>query len=689
MMLLKLLVFSSRRSHFFVCNPHLLTDFKTELPYRVCLRMPRHLHLLISLLLLCLAPLSAAQSDRVQFYYNLAEGNYLIGDLGGAERGIEQSLRLEPAHTPSLALKAKILLERSEGEAALEAVNQAIEAAPEKLEYQLLRALILGNLNQRDAARAQIETILNAAEPSSEEALTAQRLKGLLNMADERWDEAADAFQQTYKIRPETATAERQLASEAYLEKARTAPNPKEALAAMDQAIALYAGASGRENLEALADLKLTRAKLLAHAGLTNEAILTLQELVGKNSGNLEATVTLASIYAIQEEWTALEDLIAPIARNPLLADVALYLEGRVALSRDRVGTARAKFEEALARNMTQPTALQQSLEFYQSICFERLERFDKSEESLKRAISGGFSPETPTEAVHLGRVLMRIGDVDTMLPILEKALMRNAASAEGWAILGRAHLKKEHTNLAISALNQSLALEPKQSSTLALRGSLLRKIGDLDGALADYERAHRLEPSSPVLSYERGLVLLQLGRINEAESMLETAARKLSTHVTLELLHASCAYAIGEYEKAAQSLREYLAPELSGETLERSQANLSDTAAYLYILLSGQDDIELPKPLSFSQAGLIFKKYTRGEATRKEVLDWAGRADTPEAARSQICAAAYWLAQFERVQGKTLEAKQLLKIAAEFGNPNLPEYQFADWLLAEIRGNL
>ena len=636
----------------------------------------------MALLLIWLSPLSAAQSDRVQFYYNIAEGNYLIGDLGGAERGIEQSLRLEPKHAPSLALKAKILLDRSEGEAALESANQAIESAPKELKYQLLRALILGNLNRREEARGQIEAILKTAEPSSDEALTAQRLKGLLNMADERWDEAAAAFKQSYAAQPKAAFAERKLASEAYLEKARKAPNLKEALSSMDQAIALYAGATGRENLDALSGLKLSRAKLLARAGLTDEAILALQELVGKNSENLEATVTLASIYAIQEEWTALEDLIAPIARNPRLADVALYLEGRVALSRDRVGTARAKFEEALDLNMEQPTALQQSLEFYQSICFERLERFEKSEESLNKAIAGGFSPETAAEAVHLGRVLMRIGNVDTLIPILEKALIRNAASAEGWAILGRAQLKKEHTNLAISALNQSLELEPKQSKTLALRGSLLRKIGDLEGALADYERAQRLEPSSPVLSYERGLVLLQLGRIDEAEPMLEIAARKLTTHVTLDLLHASCAYAIGEHAKAAQSLREYLEPELSGEALEQFQAKPSDTAAYLYVLLADQDGIDLPQPLSFSPAGLLYKKYTRGEATRKEVLDWAGRADTPENARKQICASTFWLAQFEKSRGNQTGAQELLKVALDIGSPENPEYQFAKWQL-------
>jgi len=625
------------------------------------------------------------ERERTTFYYNIAEGNYLIGDTGGAERGIEQSLRLAPTHAPSHALKAKIRLDQSEPEAALRAAEKAIEFAPNELEYQVLKALILGNLNRRAEAITLIDSILLKAEPAGEEARTAQQLKGLFNMADGQWDEAAAAFKRTYGPDSETSSSGRDLASQAYLEKARTAPDLKQALAAIDQAIGLYAKATGRENLQTLGRLKLVRAKLLVQDGQPEEAIHSLLKLVGQNPENLEATVTLASIYASREEWLALEDLIAPIAQNPLLTDVALYLEGRVALARDRVGTARAKFEEALIENADRPTALQHALEFYRSICFEKLERFDRAEQSLRKALDGGYLPETASEAAHLGRLLLRNGETDTLIPLLEKALLGGNASPEGWAILGRAHLKKEQHTLAISALNQSLSLDPEQTETLALRGSLLRKIGDLEGALADYDRALRLTPSSPVLSYEKGLVLLQLGRIEEAEPLLEAAARKLTTHITLDLLHASCAYSLGKYEQAAQSLREYLNPELAGDALKQFQATPSDTAAYLHTLLTNQPGTELPELPATSQAARLFAQYTTGDATRKQVLDYAGRAETPERARSQICAAAFWLAQHERSVNNTRAHKGLLEIAFETGSPENPEWQFAHWQLQQF----
>lgn len=638
----------------------------------------------MSCLLFSLLPLFAATQSRVNFYYNIADGNYLIGDISGAERGIEQSLRLDPGHAPSLALRAKIRLDQSAFDAALAAAELAIAADPEELEYQLLKAIILGKLGQQRAAMTQLNAILEKAPAGSEAARSAQHLKGHYNIAEGQWDAAAAALKQSYGPDPARSAAGRHLASEAYLEKARSAPSLPQALAAIDQAIALYADDAGMENILRLQDLQLSRAKLLAQAGETGQAIDALQQLVGQNPDQLEARVILASLYASREEWLALEDLIAPIANQPQLLDVALYLEGRVALARDRVGTARAKFEAALEANAKHPTQLQHALEFYRSICFERLGRAEQAGQSLQQAIAGGYLPETAAETVHLGRIYMRLGKLDTLVPILEKSLLAGNSSPAGWAILGRAHLQQQQHSLALSALNQSLLLDPAQSETLALRGSLLRKIADLQGALADYESALRLEPSSPVLSYELGLVLLQLGRIGEAEAHLATAARTLDTQVTLNLLHASCAYALGKYDAAAHSLSAYLQPQLADEALAQFQANLSDTAAYLHALLVNQHRIELPALTTMSPAARLFHQYTNGQASRKQVLDWAGRAESPERARSQICSVAFWLAQYELSQGNPTAHQELLRIARDTGQPENAEFQFAQWQLAK-----
>jgi predicted Zn-dependent protease len=75
------------------------------------------------------ALLAAAPSkDRIDFYYGIAEGNFLVGDLNGAERGIEQILRIDPDHVPALTLKTRIMLDRGKAATALEAAERAMEA---------------------------------------------------------------------------------------------------------------------------------------------------------------------------------------------------------------------------------------------------------------------------------------------------------------------------------------------------------------------------------------------------------------------------------------------------------------------------------------------------------------------------------------------------------------------------------
>jgi tetratricopeptide (TPR) repeat protein len=545
---------------------------------------------LLSLLLACIQQQSLATPERIRSYYHIAEGNYLIGDLSGAEKGIEQILRLDPKHGPTLALRARIFLDKGKAEEALRAVDAAIEAEPTEAEYQILRSLILGNHGR-----------------------------------------------------------------------------PTDAISQLEQAITLDETQSGRENLEAKDQLQLVRAKTLARSQRVEEAIRELHQLLGRRPDMLEATVTLASLYAMTEEWSGLEGLIAPIAEQPALRDVALYLEGRLALSRDRVGTARAKFEEALELQNTHPSALRAELLFYSALCLDRLERIDQADARFTEAAESGFEPETQLDALRLARALRRKGDEARAIALLEAALLKHApdeSSAEAWAYLGRLHQAASTHTLAISAYNQSLSIDPDQSTTRALRGSLLRAIGDLEGALADYEFALVLDPENPALLYALSLSHLQLGQLSEAEERLRLALPLTPDQAGQHLLHALLAFTMGAETKAEASLANYqaLVPE-----------HENPSAHYLAALLQAD------QTLSFSDPVI---RYFAGMANRKEVLDWAGRAESPETARSQICAAAFWLGQFEISRGRSTAARELLRIAIEAGSPENPEWQFAHWQL-------
>jgi predicted Zn-dependent protease len=626
--------------------------------------------LFFCLSILCLS--AAPKADRIEFYYGIAEGNYLIGDLGGAERGIEQMLRLDPDYLPALTLQARVMLDQNKPERALKAVERAIALEPKNLEHTLLKALILGQMERRDEASVLIEEVIAQAPPESDDARVAQQLLGLLRMAAGEWDQAADAFNNIYLADPSTASTSLGLSSEAYLEKARAemdAGAHDEAIAAIDQAIAVYKDQTGQEALQQGTALRLMRARLLTQLGRSEAAIKDLQVLTGQQPQNYEALITLASLYASVGRWESLDAVTKPIASRPELKDVALYLEGRAALAKNRVGTARAKFEAAIDALPKEAQLLRRSLYFYQGICLERLDRHEEAETSILYAIDAGFLPETSEEAVIASRTLLRADRASEAIPILEAiTLNRIKPGAEVWAMLGRAHLASDTPTLALSAFNESLLIDPEQLEARALRGSLLRKIGDLEGALADYEVARRLAPDNASIAYAIGLVYLQLGLIPDAEQVISQAAASLKNNPGLQLLHALLAYTLEETDQAKTSLNAYKAAVTEKQ---------NSTALYLDFLLDPEASVKLNED--------EISQYFKGRFTRKQALDAAGKAETPKQARQQICAAAFWMAQFEQTKGNLVASKELLKIAVDTGNPDLTEYQLAKFQLGEM----
>ncbi|MGZ0708808.1 tetratricopeptide repeat protein [Coraliomargarita sp. W4R53] len=628
-------------------------------------------------LLLCLTSIylsAAPKTDRIELYYGIAEGNYLIGDLQGAERGIEQMLRLNADYLPALTLKARVMLDQGKPEQALTAADQAISLEPENNEHTLLKALILGNMERRDEASTLIQQVIAQAPPASDDARAANQLLGLLRMAAGEWDQAATSFNNIYLADPTTASTSLRLSSEAYLEKARAEMQVgahDEAVAAIDQAIDVYKKQTGQEALQQSTALRLMRARLLTQIGRFEAAIQDLQILTGQQPENYEALITLASLYASVERWGSLEAVIEPIAKRPELKDVALYLEGRAALAKNRVGTARAKFEAAIEALPKEADLLRRSLFFYRGICLQKLNRHEEAQTSILDAIDAGFRPETSEEALVASRTLLRADRANDAIPLLEAiTLNRIEPGAAVWAMLGRAHLASETSTLALSAFNESLIIEPEQAEVRALRGSLLRKIGDLQGALADFEVAQRLAPADASIAYTAGLVYLQVGYMTKAQQSIAQAAQGLPQNAGLQLLHTLLAYTLGDTDLAQNALKNY-----QNQITEKQ----NPSASYLDYLLHLKQGSKLPELATDEVA-----QYFQGTFTRKEALDASGKAETPEQARQQICATAFWLAQFEQAKNNPSTSEELLKIAVKMGNPDLIEYQLANWQLED-----
>ena len=643
--------------------------------------MPRLLEILILTSLAitgCLAT-HGASLDRALQFHGIAQGNYLIGDKSGAVRALEECLQVQPDYMPALRLKVRIEIDDGQIEAARETIDLALGFQPDDIEIRLLEALLNGKEGEREKALAAIDPIIQKTGPETREGRIARQLFGIMQMAEGNWDDAAETFSSIAVDAPEN----RKLAVEAYLEKIDRLTGEGQfeaALDTLDQAIALYTESKKSHELERRFELRFQKAKLLVIMGNLSAAVPALEILLKENPDRVRILLTLASLYIKSEDWEAIEDILPKLQEEPALRDIVLYFEGRIALARNRVGTARAKFESALKIATEDQNRLRPTLHFYRGLCFAKLGRPADAETAMLRAVEIEFQPETATEAEQLGKTLLHSEHFQSAIPAIERTLLRGESSGELWAILARMHLKASQTSLAISAFNEALRLAPGNTEMLALRGSLLRKIGDLGAALADYQTALGAKPENPVVHYETGLVLLQLGRIPEAEEHLRTAARGLHEQPTLNLLYASTAYVVEEKEAALKSLDAYLNPSMEQADLDRHHRSISDTAIYLNDLLDDENGPELKAKFPISRDIQLFRAYRLGQSTRKEVLDWAGRADTQKQAREQISIAAFWLAQHEKEAGNTAAQMDLLKITIEYGTPEKPEWQFAQW---------
>ena len=507
-------------------------------------------------------------------------------------------------------------------------------------------------------------TAMQSAKPADE-----SRLKMYYGLAEGNFltgnlSAAQKSLDEILRLDPSHARA-LELQTRILLEQGANPADPNRAqvtLRAIDESLAAGVDPASPQS----AALRLARAQLLARSGETEAAIRELQSLTSQQPDHLEATLTLVALYSAANRWQSIEQLIPALKGQPALTDLALYLEGRTAYARGRIGRAREKFESALEKQPARANRLSPSLYFYRSRCLDALNRPEEARLDLLKAFDSGFRPETTDEALRAARALLRHTEPDRALPILEGLILNQLTeNIEAWNLLGRAHRLQGSTALALSAFNESLRLQPAQAKTLALRAGLLRQINDLEGALADYEKATALDPGNPALSYARGLTLLQLGQIPAAATQLEAAATQLPQQSEISLLAALLQFTTQDHSKARQSLKRYFAEESEPAT----------TAHQLAYLLQLKLHPATNEPSDFN-------RYCEGALSRKDLLDAAGRAGTPTAARQQIAATAFFMAHSPRSQTKPQAAHELLKIAANSGSPQQPEALCARWLL-------
>ena len=160
-----------------------------------------------------------------------------------------------------------------------------------------------------------------------------------------------------------------------------------------------------------------------------------------------------------------------------------------------------------------------------------------------------------------LGVARYQLGEPAAGLALLQRAVELEPGDPDPWNNLGNVLLRQERLAEAEDAMRQSLALRESPGAHANL-SRVLRKRGDWVGAEASCHRALALDSEFGDAWHDLSLVLLGTGRIEDgvraacrALTLLPPQRRRRDSHIRALVL-------LGENERAAQSLREWLAEE-------------------------------------------------------------------------------------------------------------------------------
>jgi len=462
------------------------------------------------------------------------------------------------------------------------AIERALELAranPSAPEVQALVGGLLVSAGDNRAARTHFDIALEL-DPKS----PAARLNlGKLDLLEGRHDAAERRFREALALRPGEPAALVALAQSAlakgnrkaaveWLETARKdnpgAVEPRVLLAEyyLGQRDLLRAEQLASEAIRLAPDNATALNVLgvaLASAGRTRDSVDTLNRAVAANPNSAQAHFALATAHLAAGEA---EDALSS-ARNalrlapqhvPAMALIAALesVRGREAETRRLLGEIRkidpqypgaAVIEAELALRAGDPQA---------------------AAKAYDRALA-----VAPTASVSLrAYAARRAAKAEKPLEPLEQWLSTHPEDTRVRLVLADALSSAGNDAGAVTNLEAVLRTQPDNVAAMNNLAWLYHKQGGQQGRAVELaQRAHELQPKSPLIADTLGWLLLSAGRVPEALRMLERAATLAPEHPDIVFHHAAALARSGARPEATRKLRALLADH--GEFSERPSA--------------------------------------------------------------------------------------------------------------------
>jgi tetratricopeptide (TPR) repeat protein len=519
-------------------------------------------------------PEARAIWSQAVFYLDRRYGAASPGELEKAKATLEEIRILGQKHPELIKAAAGAALAEGRAAQALTLLQEATARTgnSDDLELSYLLADCYAQQGQRKLATEGLNRILSRAKGSAK---ALHSLAALYQAANEL-DQAAQSYAAALEADPnhlssalelgwlelkrknlekvaglvERLSAEATQSQLAPMERARARAlkgatlalqgKRAEAVAELDEALKLDS---------ALGSAKEQLAALLLDQHLFARALPLYKELMEKESQNLAANHGyLTALIGAGKATDALVALAQVSTRFPADPRIA-YLYGRANDEADKGAEAEKHYRRALNAD---PKLVDASL--YLSRLFLRFRRIDEAKAVLEQALASA-----PDDAgVHAGVGELALAQVDTPRAKSEfqRALELDPRSPEGHLGISRVALEEGTPATARSEAEKALELDPVVRNGRLYHGIALWRLGELDAAVTELQKAKAEDSRSSLLLITLSAVLLEKGDVVGAENNLLLAQMVDSLNPEVYFYLAKAKAKRGEYSQSIETMK-------------------------------------------------------------------------------------------------------------------------------------
>lgn len=455
-----------------------------------------------------------------------------LGDADGALASFAEALRLAPESASAWWSRALVLVRREARAEALFAIDRVIELGDTRAEVFYLRATLRQELGDLAGAIEDLDRVLHGQAQSYEATIKRADARALAGDAAGAIADFCRAFAidptQAYpvsrrsQLHRELGDLESAIEDETLLIRL----DPTDAIPWYNRGIMRHRTGDRRG---ALADYDRVLATEPGHAyALTNRAAV-------RN----ELDDPIGALRDLEDAMTAGDDTPAPhLSRARVHAALGNWL-----------GAASA-YDAAMALGHDELTTV-----FDRGMAWLEADEFERAIEDFSAVIAK--DPEAPEPWANRGRARLGAGRFAEAESDYDEALRRQPN--DGPYYFNRSLARAGRGAHASAIADLGLALEcldaERRPNALVQRAHMREAIGDLRGALADFEAVERIWGESPQLLTHRARLLLALGDTPPAERALESALAQDASIAEAHRLMATIERERGDVNEAERSL--------------------------------------------------------------------------------------------------------------------------------------